>query len=147
MGEFSRVVVFGLRYQAAHENLKKIGGEFFSGLLGAAARVALWGFVHIHHVSIEESDVLGFIPFRDQGEEIELGAQAAAFLLIVQVDLRNTLIVGDLLVHHASLATRNLRHIQGLGLANLESSAGIGYPKICKQSFSRLKSGTSTSRV
>ena len=35
------------------------------------------------------------------------------------VDLRDTLIAGISLAHHASLATRNLRHFQDLGLATI----------------------------
>ena len=62
----------------------------------------------------------------------------SAVLLVVQVDLRCILITGDPLAHHASFAILNSRHVQGLGRYNRESSAGIGLPKIYKQSFDRL---------
>lgn len=40
------------------------------------------------------------------------------------VDLRDTLIAGIALAHHASLATRNLRHFQDLGLATINPFQG-----------------------
>ena len=40
------------------------------------------------------------------------------------VDLRDTLIAGVALAHHAALATRNLRHFQDLGLATINPFQG-----------------------
>ncbi len=61
-----------------HKHVDELGAE-----VGAASSDQLisqhYGTsAHAHHVAIEEADVLGFIAFRDQGEEVEVGADAAA---------------------------------------------------------------------
>ena len=59
---------------ATHINLQELGTEVGLASLEQLFPQHLWRLGNTHNIAIEQADVLAFIAFGDQGEEVEGGS-------------------------------------------------------------------------